>query len=326
MMKNNTDSGSSSWYPAHYGYALDAVKNACQVLRSFYNYLLYHKVCPEYNDQLELARKACDIAEQELPMVHAAGLALPGDFNKSASAIFGGAHAGMYTGDKSWAQEANAEGIKTDEIGIRDEVAKIKFMTGVATLGSDEQYEKAAVNSFKVLNSESVGLEIVAIHPADDLTKESYVKQSEMLKSKLEQLEPLGKLVCKTFCVEDCDEWDLPTDKLKYPNGKPERTGDDIEYIFWVEESALSKCFMGMKMDAKVLTLESGLTILDDITEVMCSFFTWIPNELWMERKPKEVRWLKKALAVDEEEEVNDNTAKEDGEGKGASDDEFDDE
>ncbi|KAJ4368308.1 hypothetical protein N0V83_006664 [Neocucurbitaria cava] len=316
----------SSWYPAHYGYALDAVKNACQVLRSFYNYLLYHKVCPEYNDQLELARKACDLAEQELPMVHAAGLALPGDFNKSGSAIFGGAHAGMYTGDRSWAEEARAEGIRTDEIGIRDEVAKITFMTGVATLGSDEQYEKAAANSFKVLNSEYVSLEIIAIHPADDLTKESYVKQSEMLKSKLEQLEPLGKLVCKRSYVEDCDEWDLPTDKLKFPNGKPEKAGHDIEYVFWVEESVLSKCFEGMKMDAKVLALEGGLTILDDITEVMCSFFTWIPNELWMERKPKEVRWLKKAMAVDEEEEVDDNAVKESGEGKGASDDEFDDE
>lgn len=81
-----------------------------------------------------------------------------------------------------------------------------------------------------------------------------------------------------------------------------------------------------MKMDAKVLTLEGGLTILDDIKEAMCSFFTWIPNELWMERKPKKVRWLKKGMGVDEEEEVAINGEKKDTANKGASDDEFDDE
>lgn len=73
-----TNATRSSWYPAHYGYAPDAIKNACRVPRSFYNYLRYHKVCPEYDDQLAKALEVCDKAEKELPKVHAAGLALPG--------------------------------------------------------------------------------------------------------------------------------------------------------------------------------------------------------------------------------------------------------
>jgi hypothetical protein len=84
---------------------------------------------------------------------------------------------------------------------------------------------------------------------------------------------------------------------------------------------------VGLKMDATILLLSGGLTILDDIKETMCSFYTWIPNELWMERKPKEVRWLKKGLDLDEDEDeveiLGGNKASAD---KDASDDDFDDE
>jgi hypothetical protein len=70
-----------------------------------------------------------------------------------------------------------------------------------------------------------------------------------------------------------------------------------------VEDIVLQKCFVGMKMDATILHLQSGITILDEVRESMCSFFVWLPNELWMERKPKEVRWLKKGLPGDDDEE-----------------------
>jgi hypothetical protein len=56
---------------------------------------------------------------------------------------------------------------------------------------------------------------------------------------------------------------------------------------------------VGMKLNARILTLEDGLTILDDVRETMCSFYKWLPNELWMNRHPKEVVIRKKD--VDEE-------------------------
>jgi hypothetical protein len=284
------DNSSSSWYPAHYGYAPSAVKNACQVPRSFYNYLRYHKVCREYDEQLQKALKICDIAEQELPKAHAAGLALPGDFNKSASAIFGGAQTGMYAGDKSWAEDMKKEGIKIEAVGIRDEEARIKFTTGIAIMGSDEQYEMLETSSFTILDQICAGLQVT-----------EYEVQSNTVAHKLAKLEPLGKLVCKTWYAEDCDEWDLPKDK--FPTGKPQRAGVGRDYEFWVEDSVLQECFIGMKMDATILHLQNGITILDEVHESMCSFFTWLPNELWMERKPKEVRWLKKGLPGDDDEE-----------------------
>lgn len=242
------------------------------------------------------------MAEKELPKVNAAGLALPGDFNRSASAIFSGAHAGVYTGDKAWAQE---EGMQLTELGLRDEEARIKFKTGIAIMGTDEQCDllldgsKAGAGSLSVLSRISASLEIIDIQTPTESTREAYELQSKIVQDKLGPLEPLGKLICKTWFVDDCDEWDLPKDK--YPSGKPERASAGADYEFWVEESVLSECFVGMKMDAEIMKLERGIMVLDEVHEAMCSFFTWLPNELWMERKPKEVRWLKKALAEDEE-------------------------
>jgi hypothetical protein len=245
--------------------------------------------------------KICDLAEQELPKVHAAALALPGDFNKSASAIFGGAQTGMYAGDKSWAEDMEKEGIKIDRVGIRDEEARIKFTTGIAILGSDEQYDMLEANNFKILDQICAGLEVTDIQPSTESTRTAYEAQSKIIKHKLGRLEPLGKLVCKTWYVEDCDEWDLPKDK--FPNGKPQRASAGRDYEFLVEDSVLQECFVGMKMDGTILHLQNGITILDEVHESMCSFFTWLPNELWMERRPREVRWLKKGLPDDDDEE-----------------------
>lgn len=301
------------------------IKNACQVLRSFFRYLLYHNVCPEYTEALMHARDLCDTAEKELPKVVAAGLALPGDFNMSASAIFGGAYAGQYTGDQSWAKDLQAEGVALGEIGIREEEARVKFKSGVFIMGSDAQVDRLETVGLQVVSSESTGLEVIAIHLPDENAKMGAVEQTTVWEHRLGRLEPLGKLVCKTWFIDDCDEWDLPKDTAKYPKGRPFRVADVQDYEFWLEESVLHDCFVGMKLDAVVMTLDGGLRILDDVRETMCSFFTWLPNELWMERKPKEVRWLKKGLGQDDEEDHSN------GENKGSKDkeefgDDFEDE
>ncbi|KAJ4985830.1 argonaute siRNA chaperone complex subunit Arb1 [Stagonosporopsis vannaccii] len=312
----------SSWYPTHYGYAPGGIKSACQVLRSFYNYLRYHGVCPEYDEQLQRALKLCDTAECELTKVHAAGLALPGAFNTSASTLFGGSYAGLFTGDKAWAQDAQDNGVNINEMGLREEEARIKFSTGIAALGTDEQQDLIGVTNLEMLRRESTGLEVTAIAMPEETTREIYAAQTEIVRNKLGQLEPLGKLKCKAWYADDCDEWDLP--KGKYLDGKPHKVEQGKEFEFWVEECVLSECFLGMKMDATVITLEGGFTILDETKQTYCSFYTWVPNELWMENKPKELRWLAKGLAEHEEVEVN--GVKSTCQGMVQEDDEFDDE
>lgn len=290
------------------------------MLRSFYNYLRYHRVCPEYDEQLHSSLQMCDSAERELTKVNAAGLRLPGDFNTSASTLFGGSHAGLYTGDKSWAQDMEKEGLALAEIGMRDQEARIKFSTGVVAMGTDDQQHLLGA-SLKIVKKELTGLEVLAVSLPDDNTREVYATQNGSVKNKLGHLESLGKLLCKTWYVSDCDEWDLPKDK--YPDGKPTKVNEK-KYEFWVEEGVMNECFVGMKLKATVITLESSTTILDDVMETYCSFYTWLPNELWMENKPKEVRWLTKGMAEHEEVEIN--GTKQDGQKKAPDGDEYDDE
>ncbi|KAF1924284.1 uncharacterized protein M421DRAFT_8932 [Didymella exigua CBS 183.55] len=312
----------SSWYPAHYGYAPGGIKTACQVLRSFYNYLRYHRVCPEFDDQLQAVLKMCDLAERELVKVDAAGLTLPGDFNTSASTLFGGVHAGLFAGDKSWFQEAKNEGVSVNEMGLREQEARVKFSTGIAALGTDEQQDAIGATDLKIVKRESTGLEVTAIDLPDDITREFYDAQTEIVRNKLGRLEPLGKLVCKVWYADDCDEWDLPRDK--YPNGRPHKLDQGREFEFWAEEHVLNACFIGMKMDASVVTLEGGIVVLDDVKQTHCSFYSWLPNEFWMDNKPKAVRWLAKGLP-DYEENIEISGSQKDDQDKTQEDKEFDD-
>ncbi|KAF9739294.1 hypothetical protein PMIN06_001013 [Paraphaeosphaeria minitans] len=295
----------SSFFPAHYGFNPQQIKTACQVLRSFYNFLLYHSVCPEYRADLDRARKLCDTAETELSKVYNAGLALPGIFNTAASTIFGGSKAGTYTGNMEWAIKLKEDGVNLGEVGVMDEEARITFRTAIAIMGTDEQQALLDTRAVKALKDESFGLEVVTITPSDQLTREMYVRQNVFTAPKL-YLEPLGTLICRSFYVEDFNEYDLPKDK--YPNGRLPKTEDGNQYEFWVEDRALEECFVGMKLDARILTLEGGITILDDVREAMCSFYKWLPNELWMNRHPKEVVIKKKNVDEDE--------GKENGEGR----------
>lgn len=265
----------------------------------------------------------CDMAERELIQVDAAGLALPGDFNTSASTLLGGAHAGLFAGDKSWAQEAEKEGVSASGMGLREQEARIKFRIGVAALGTDEQQDLVDKTSLKIVKKESTGLEVAAINFPDKATTEVYAAETEIVKTKLDHLEPLGKLICSVWYVEDCDEWDLPKDK--YPDGKPHKVDQNRMFEFWVEKHVLNKCFVGMKMDANIMILEGGTTILDEVKQTYCSFFTWLPNELWMDNKPKDVRWLAKGLP-DYDEDAELNLVKKDDQDKNLEGDELDDE
>ncbi|KAF1955732.1 hypothetical protein CC80DRAFT_525921 [Byssothecium circinans] len=277
----------SSFFPDQFGFAPNQIENACKVLRSFYNYLLYHSVCPEYRANLEKARALCDLAETELPKVCAAGLSLPGSFNNAASAIFDGSKAGTYTGDKEWAIQARNDGIKLGDMGMRDDQARITFMTGVSIMGTDEQDALLYTKNFKLVNDESFMLEILSITPCTDVTREAYEFQNKEYASKL-QLEPLGILTCRSIHINDSNEYDLPKDK--YPQGCLPKTADGKQYEFWVEDRILEECFIGMKMYGRILTLEGGIAILDEVSQVLCSFYKWLPNYLLMsDRNPKKV-------------------------------------
>ncbi|PVI03560.1 hypothetical protein DM02DRAFT_247412 [Periconia macrospinosa] len=279
----------SSYFPIHLALTADRIKNGCQVLRSFYNYLLYHNVCPEYRGDIEEARALCDLAEVELSRIDNAGSSLPGSFNLAASTILGVSKSDAYAGFQDWNVETHAEGLTLTDTELRYEEAKIVFMSGIAIIGTDKQQglmDDIDGKTVKVLSDDTVGIEVTSIAPSTPNVREHYKKLNKDYAPKL-QLEPLGTLSCRSWEIPDYVEYDLPMDK--YPNGRP-RKSEKKAYRFWVEDSVLEKCFPGMKMNARILTLKDNVMVLVEVKEVFCSFYTWLPNELEMGRQgPKGV-------------------------------------
>ncbi|KAF2491991.1 hypothetical protein BU16DRAFT_467767 [Lophium mytilinum] len=297
----------SSYYPQYFSPEIRQINRTTQVLRSFYNYILLHNVCPEFNDDILAARRICDLADKELPAVYAVGPLLPGTFNTCASALLGGywtqIHPPNQNPDKSW-DHASRDSSWAGEIPdatskqtYRPEAMLAAFKLGVLACGSEAAYNALTTGgqdistikaAFPVLGSETVGLSVLGTEPPSDDTRALYAAHNKKWSHKL-QIEPLGKLICDAWAVPDLEEWDLPPHLLaEKKKARPRR------FEFWIEESALKLCFANMKIRATVMKLEHEIEVLDEVQLVHCSFYEFLLNELQMQAKvPKEVRFLK---------------------------------
>jgi hypothetical protein len=138
----------------------------------------------------------------------------------------------------------------------------------------------------KVIKTEDTGLEVTDIKLPTDEDRKAYQVQVEEWQGM--NLQPLGKLICKPWFSNNFDEYDLPPDKM--PGNEGSKGSNGKEYTFWVEEDALKECYVGLKLVGTVMTLSTGVQILDQVKETMCSFFKLLPNELWEAHKPPRFR------------------------------------
>jgi hypothetical protein len=264
---------------------------ATNVLRNFYNYLLLHDVCPEYNAQLHAARKVCDLAEEELLKLAIVDTRLPGGFNKACSTLFEGNYAGLNAASGDWVMDG-------DDIGWAKEDAKTVFVTGIFAYGTEEQLKRLeSVNdsgeditkSIKVVNEEeSIGLEVVAVEPVTDSASKIY----EDVRFNNTLVKPMGKLRCKRWAVPHARREDLPEWVTQM------RKGED-EFEFLLEDETLKHCYPGMKMEACVKQLDVGIKFIDYYEAIYVSFFTWLWNERireWKEPGPP-TSWMERANA-----------------------------
>ena len=89
------------------------------------------------------------------------------------------------------------------------------------------------------------------------------------------------------------------------------------EYEFFVEESVLKFCFVGMKVDTSIWKLNCGLYYFDKTFAVHCSFYTVLLNEYMIGwKEPKDLR---DTSAQNENREENDELELSGGEGEGGS-------
>jgi hypothetical protein len=279
------------------------VKNAAQVLRSFYNYILTHSVCDEYHSEILEARKLCDKAETELPQSYAAGLALPGSFNVAASTLLGGYYADAFVESGGWGADIEEYERLDAAVGMSKDEAKATFETAIDCLSISDgvpsdsaSTESSSPTKLRAVEMVQTMLEVVDIQSPTEDCKAAYTKAKARFENKC-TLEPLGKLVCKTFYTNEYKDYDLPPGQ-----DPPNMLKEPKEYVFWVEAGVLNECYPGLKMDASVMTVELGndpatrIHVLDQVKEAFCSFYKVLPNELWEARKAPRFKLLNKGL------------------------------
>ncbi|KAF2217097.1 hypothetical protein CERZMDRAFT_32474 [Cercospora zeae-maydis SCOH1-5] len=258
------------------------------VLRKFYEYLLYHDVCPEYQEDIHRAIEVCHLADEEVPQLARLESGLPGQFNIAASTLHGGLYARIRPLDEGadWV-------LAGDQVGLSDKDAWLAFSAGIIAHAANEQMNdifraRKSGKNLTVIMEEDVGLEIVRVEQGteqaaqiygDDRISGTFIKRT-------------GKLHCKPWHHPGSAPRDLPPgtaagDKAK--NGEP--------YEFLVEEDILAHCKKGMKLEANVGKLENGIMWLDLVEYAYPTFFKWTLNEQirdWKEPGPPKA-WMQRA-------------------------------
>ncbi|KAL1640542.1 hypothetical protein SLS58_006892 [Diplodia intermedia] len=274
----------SSEWPTLVFYDMADIRLACTVLKNFYNYLLHHNVCPEYNEDIYAARKICSLAELEFPKVIETSASLPGDLNVACSNLFDGFYKDKLVriGDWDELEEPHMRGKFSTH---STEKSSIILKAAVIAHGTDEQIEilEKAFDDITCTNAiDGIGLEVTAVEMPSSDVLETYTALNAQSKGRLE-VKPVGKLHCKYWDIPDFATYDLDE---RYAH----QLLDDRKnrkYEFWVEMDILRTCFVGMKMQAAVRSLSLGVQVLDQVQEVYCSFYTYLANELmWKWKAP----------------------------------------
>lgn len=237
---------------------------ACNVLRNFFNYLLYHNVCAEYTDQIHAARDSLEAIESELLEMAAVQKVFPGAFNIACSTFFKGYYANIYyQGDWMDPDEAAAA-----PKGFSRSEAKGIVYAGIAAFASPEKIDHVISDSTLhiVSTEEDVGLEVIEIVPARYTSAEA---QELFSKLKNTVVPAMGKLVCKRYHFPNAAPLDIPPDLPPGPD----------EFTFLMDEDTLGKCYLGLKFTVTVKELNAGLYFIDHWTDCYGTFYTWCWNE-----------------------------------------------
>lgn len=254
----------------------DAINQYCDVVKNFLNYVLMHSVCPEYTKDIIAAQKVCELAKIELWKIHNLTNKFPGDFHKALSIICDGYFGRLYVDPAETAAANEKTGL--DKHMSREQAHRI-LRAAVAFMGTQEQF--IALTSLKVREAPKVikedlrGYEVLSITlPTQDLRKGFAGIKSGSGGS--EAIKPLGLLECKRWVHPDQSTRDLTVaEERKLARNPPVLANE----TFWMEEDVLEQCIVGMKFFAMVRELSGGITYIDHVRVIYCSFYNWVENE-----------------------------------------------
>ncbi|GAQ44376.1 hypothetical protein AtubIFM55763_011394 [Aspergillus tubingensis] len=245
----------------------DMIKLATVTIRNFLSYLLYHDVCPEYNDNIDQARNSCDIATRELWNNHQLMAKSPGDFNSCCSLLFGGELHDTYVEDNQWKNS------KDDAPRLTTETARkiVKFALAGAgenrhALRFQELTENDTLCAVRIEDID--GFEITAVHPPGEDVREFYQTHAP-------DLVPVGKLLARAYRDPGMPDFDLsPEEQVAQ---QPEKN-----FEFFMEDNILQYCYPGMKVITPVWELNCGFHYFEDAYRTYGSNYTPLVNDLML--------------------------------------------
>ncbi|RAK99031.1 uncharacterized protein BO80DRAFT_143151 [Aspergillus ibericus CBS 121593] len=253
----------------------DMVKLATVTIRNFLSYLLYHDVCPEYNENIDQARTSCDIAAKELWKNQQFMAKGPGDFNTACSMLFGGDLYNACAFGHDWKPS------KDDSPGMTNEAARKIVKFALACAGEDAQtlryLEVDKQNQLGARRIEDIdGFEITAVHPPDQVVCSLYDAQAP-------DLNAVGKLLAKAYRDPGQPPYDRSPeeDMIGFP---------ELEFEFFLEGSLLQYCYPGMKVITPVWEMSCGFYYFEDVNRAYCSTYTVLDNDLMLGwKKPSDL-------------------------------------
>lgn len=209
---------------------------------------------------------------------------LPGDFNRSCSEIFGGMYQGMWSANQEWMQGTDID----CKVGISPQHARKVFKYALAANADDDTLEtytqQLEDKATRIVGTkENTGLEVTEIIFATQETLNFYAQPD------CADLKPIGKMRAKTWIIPTSADEDLTEEEEAALASKAPETR---YYEFWAEDEVLSKCVIGMKLEATVTELSFGVAYFDALTGVHCSFYQLLPNELMAGWRAPEKEWL----------------------------------
>lgn len=242
-------------------------------IRNFLNYVLHHRVCEDYTEDVMAARKICDLAENELWAIEQLQSKLPGDFNVAASTLYGGRYENMHMGQASWAvgNPGYKEYVAHDQ-GFEVLEAERIFKTAIAFVGSDDMFLKVMAEDVQIIKTTTGCFEVMEIQRPDLKVREQF-SNAQNMKGEAGYIKPLGILKLKYWEGPKIIPEDF-TDDEDHDTSKK-----DVAESFWLEDEILQLCYIGLKMEIDFHQLNIGIKFFDRCHGLYCSFFTALENE-----------------------------------------------
>jgi hypothetical protein len=242
----------------------EVTQAACNVLRNFFNYLLYHNVSAEYTDQILAAVDALKLVEIEYVKLAQVQINFPGAFSIACSTLLDGHYSKIgYQG--TW---MDSDEVAEPKTGFSNYEARSIVNAGIAAFGTPTEMNTVLdAQTLHVVDvEEEVGFEVTGIVPMAETTQWAQ-EFFDRLKGTI--VVPLGKLLCRHIHFQKAAPLDLPADHIRGPQ--------TVEFL--LDDEILQKCFTGMKFIATIHQTNSGFWFIDHWSECHGTFYTWCWNE-----------------------------------------------